>query len=64
MGIIIINRSRVRKQLEVIDDPQTEIYAKLTPEQKDAVEVIRRKGPADTTEQDFKDLLAICEACC
>lgn len=63
MSIIIINRARVNKQLHVIDDPHTEIYQNLTPEQKDAVEVIRQKSPQDTTLEDFHTLLDICKTC-
>ena len=63
MSIIIINRARVNKQLHVIDDPHTEIYQNLTPEQKDAVEIIRQKSPQDTTLEDFHELLDICKSC-
>lgn len=63
MSIIIINRSRVNHQLRVIDDPHTEIYENLTPEQKDTVELIRQKSPKDTTLEDFHTLLDICKSC-
>ncbi len=53
----------MRKQLEVIDDPAADIYPHLTPEQKDTVEVIRRKSPKETTLDDFHVLLDICKAC-
>lgn len=63
MSIIIINRARVRKQLEVIDDPTADIYPNLTPAQKDVVEVIRHKSPTETTAEDFHTLLDICKGC-
>lgn len=50
-------------QLRVIDDPHTEIYQNLTPEHKDAVEMIRRKSPKETTLEDFHTLLDICKSC-
>ena len=53
----------MNKQLSVIDDPHTEIYCNLTPEQKDTVEVIRQKSPQDTTLEDFHRLLDICKVC-
>lgn len=62
MSIIIINRSRVHKQLEVIDDPHADVYSQLTPEQKDRIEVIRNKSPTDTTGDDWKVLLDICKS--
>ena len=63
MSIIIINRARVNKQLGVIDDPTTEIYSRLSPEQKDLVEIIRGKGPSETTVHDWHALLEICKHC-
>jgi hypothetical protein len=63
MSIIIINRARVRKQLEVIDDPTADIYPHLTDAQKDTVEQIRCKSPKDTTADDFQALLDICKSC-
>jgi len=63
MSIIIINRARVNKQLEVIDAPTTEIYSNLTADQKDQVEQIRCKSPKDTTAEDFQTLLDICKEC-
>lgn len=63
MSIIIINRARVNKQLNVIDDPHTEVYQNLTPEQKDTVESIRCKSPQETTVEDFHTLLDICKTC-
>jgi hypothetical protein len=63
MSIIIINRARVKKQLEVIDDPTADIYPNLTDEQKDIVEVIRNKSPEETTSEDFHTLLDICKGC-
>lgn len=62
MSIIIINRSRVRGQLEVIDNPVNEIYNKLDSDCKDRVEVIRNKGPKETTAEDWKALLDICKS--
>lgn len=63
MSIIIINRARIRKQLEVIDDPPSNIYPRLTPDQKDTVEAIRCKGPDEVTEHDWHALLDICKHC-
>lgn len=63
MSIIIINRARVRKQLEVIDDPVSDVYPRLTPEQKDVVEAIRCKAPHDATAEDWHTLLDICKSC-
>lgn len=63
MSIIIINRARVLKQLEVIDDPAGDIYPRLTPEQKDQVELIRGKGPDEVTRHDWHALLDICKHC-
>ena len=63
MSIIIINRARVRKQLEVIDDPTADIYPHLTDAQKDTVELIRNKSPQETMAEDFQTLLYICKSC-
>jgi hypothetical protein len=63
ISIIIINRARVRKQLEVIDDPAADIYPRLTSAEKDVVEQIRAKSPQDTMLEDFHTLLDICKGC-
>lgn len=53
----------MRKQLEVIDDPAGDVYSRLTPEQKDEVELIRGKGPDEVTRHDWHTLLDICKHC-
>lgn len=53
----------MNKQLEVIDDPASDIYPRLTPDEKDQVEAIRCKGPDEVTEHDWHALLHICKNC-
>ena len=57
-GGIIINRVQI--QLALIDDPAAAIYSQLSEEDKETVEQIRVKGSANWTQDDWYELLEIC----
>lgn len=59
-GPIIINHSKVL--LDAATDPS--VYHGMTPNQKDAVDIIQAKAPADRTQADVNQLLVILAGVC